>query len=305
MAANAYRRWRWIGVGLLLLVLVLSGWLLNNVLPYAIICPDRLQRWEIYHACTPADYGLNADDMWVETEPGLFLRGWRVRTNQTARGTVVLLHGSASCKESMLALARLLSEHGYQCLLYDSRACGESGGKFCTFGFYERRDFARFVEAAKQRFGPLEPLAVFGSSMGGAVALQTMADQPRICCGVVESPFTSLREIVHDYMKHDSGVPFFFVSDFALGRAAQIARFSVAAVNPEDAAGRIRQPVLLTHGTNDHWIAFRYGERISRQLRAPGSIWHPVPGADHTDVWKIGGEEYKKLVLDFLDQHCH
>ena len=66
----------------------------------------------------------------------------------------------------------------------------------------------------------------------------------------------------------------------------------------------IRQPILLTHGTNDHWIAFRYGERISHRLSNPASIWHPVQGADHGDLWKVGGEEYKKLVLDFLDLHC-
>ncbi len=145
---------------------------------------------------------------------------------------------------------------------------------------------------------------MFGNSLGGAVALQTMAVLPRICCGVVESPFATLREIVHDYMEHYSGVPFFFVSDLALERAARIAHFPAGAVNPEAAAGNIRQPVLLAHGTADHWIDFRYGERISRQLRAPGSVWHPVSGADHGDVWKVGGAEYKKLVLDFLDQHC-
>ena len=240
----------------------------------------------------------------METEPGLFLRGWRVRANGPARGTVVLLHGHGSCKEAMLGLARLFAEHGYQSLVYDSRACGESGGVFCTFGFYERRDLARFVDAAENRFGSLGPLAVFGNSMGGAVALQAMAEQPRVRCGVVESSFATLREIIHDYMEHYSGVPFFFVSNLALGRAEQLAHFSADAVNPEVAAARLRQPVLLAHGTADHWIAFRYGERISHRLTASGSLWHPVPGADHADLWKIGGDEYKALVLDFLDRHC-
>ncbi len=305
MLPKTYRSRVWAAVVVLLLAGLAAGdWLLNNVLPYAILCPGRSERWAVYHARTPADEGLSADDLWVETEPGLFLRGWRVQASGPARGTVVLLHGNGSCKEAELGLARLFAEHGYQCLLYNSRAHGESGGQFCTFGFYERRDFARFVEAAERRFGPLGPLAVFGNSLGGAVALQSMAEFPRICCGVVESPFATLREIVHDYMEHYSGVPFFFVSDLALERAARIAHFPVGAVNPEAVAAKIRQPVFLAHGTDDHWIAFRYGERISRQLRAPGSGWHPVPGADHGDVWKIGGAEYKKLVLDFLDQHC-
>ena len=140
--------------------------------------------------------------------------------------------------------------------------------------------------------------------MGGAVALQTMAEEPRICCGVVESSFATLREVVHDYMEHDYGVPFFWVSNLGLLRAEHLAHFSVDAVSPEAAARRIRQPVLLTHGTKDDWVAFRYGERIARQLTAPGCVWHPVQGADHDDVWNVEGDKYEQLVLDFLDQHC-
>ena len=203
-----------------------------------------------------------------------------------------------------MGLAKLFTTHGYNCLLYDARAHGESGGTYCTFGFYERRDLSRFIDEAERRFGALGPVAVFGNSMGGAVALQAMAVEPRICCGIVESPFASLREIVHDYMEHFSGLPFFFLSNFALGRAEHIAHFSADAVNPEASARHIHQPVLLTHGTNDHWIAFRYGERIAHQLSASGCVWHPMPGADHDNLWKVGGDEYKQMILEFLDRHC-
>ena len=303
------RRWSrragWGLLAVLLIVLLVGGWLLHSVLPYSILRPSRSERWAGYHDRTPVGEGLSAENIAAETEPGLWLRGWHVDAKQIpARGTIVLLHGHASCKEAELGLAKLFAAHGYHCLLYDARAHGESGGTYSTFGFYERRDLSRFLDEAERRFGPLGPVAVFGNSMGGAVALQAMADEPRIRCGIVESPFASLREIVRDYMEHFSGIPYFFLSDLALARAEQIAHFSADAVNPEAAARRIRQPVLLTHGTNDHWIAFRYGERIARQLNAPGDVWHPVPGADHDDLWKVGGEEYKQLILDFLDRHC-
>jgi alpha-beta hydrolase superfamily lysophospholipase len=304
-AASSGKRWaRRAGWSLALLFLA-GAWLLYSVLPYAILRPGRFERWAVYRGVAPVDFGLNADEMRVEAEPGLWLRGWHVpATKGPTHGTVVLLHGSSSCKEAMLGLAKLFSERGYRCLLYDARAHGESGGTYCTFGFYERRDFSRFVEEAERRFGPLGPLAVFGNSLGGAVALQIMAEAPRICCGIVESPFANLREIVRDYMGHYSGVRFPFLSNLALARAGQIAHFPVDAVNPEAAAGNIRQPVLLAHGTDDHWISLRHGERIAHRLSAPGSRWLPVEGADHGGIWKAGGAEYRRQVLEFLDLHC-
>ena len=63
-------------------------------------------------------------------------------------------------------------------------------------------------------------------------------------CGIVESPFATLREIVHDCMEHFSGLPFFFLSNLALGRREHIAHFSADAVNPEAGARHIHQPML-------------------------------------------------------------
>ena len=150
----------------------MGDWLLHSVLPYAILCPsDARSDGLVYHARTPAEEGLRADDLWVETEPGLFLRGWRVQASGPVRGTIVLLHGHGSCKEAELGLARLFSDHGYQCLLYDARAHGESGGLYCTFGFYERRDFARFVEAAGRLKGAAK--AARGYARGTTLQLKT------------------------------------------------------------------------------------------------------------------------------------
>ena len=304
--ARGWRAARWSLGGLLAAALTLAA-VGRSVLPDMILRKDRSERWKLYHGRTPADLGLRADDLWLETEPGLCLRGWFTQPEKAlARGTVVLLHGSSSCKESMLGLSKLIVGRGFNCLLYDGRAHGERGGIYCTYGFYESRDFSNFVDEIIRRYGAgvVGPVAVFGNSLGGAVALQAMDRDERIRCGVVESTFATLREIVPDYLEHYSGLRLPFVAGLALNRAGTLAHFPVAEVNPEQAASRIRRPVLLTHGTQDHWIDFRYGERIARHLRAPGSRFYPVPGADHDGLWKLGGDAYERTVLDFLSENC-
>ena len=304
-APRAVRRWGWrrwlAGFALLAAALLLAaGAAVDHFAPYAIIVPGRLERTVKYHNRYPADLGLVADHLDVEVEPGLYLRGYFLHATGRSRGTVVLLHGHGSCKESTLPLAKLLAEHGYNSLAYDSRGHGESGGEYCTFGYYERGDCSRYMDEAERRFGPLGPLAIQGQSFGGAVALQTLAVDHRFRCGVVECTFATLRGVVQSDARRWLRVSWPSLIDSALHRAGEIARFPADTLSPATAADDVQCPVLLIHGTDDHRIPLSDGEEIFRHLKAPGCEWYPVAGADHGGVWHQGGREYERRVLDFL-----
>lgn len=273
--------------------------------PYLVIIPGRLERRFKYPGVTPASVGLSAEVCDVEVEHGLWLRGWFIHGLGVPHGTVVLLHGHASCKESVFALAKLLAEHGYNSLAYDSRGHGESGGSYCTFGYYEHLDCSHFLDAAQNRFPDLGPMAIQGESFGGAVALQTLAEDHRFRCGIVQSAFADLREQVDADAR--AWVRFFEppLMDAILRRAGEIAHFPAETIHPAEAARAIRCPVLMIHGTDDHRITVRSGERIFANLPAPGCEWYPVPGAGHGGVWHTGGTEYERRVLDFLARYEH
>lgn len=305
--APSPRRWRfvrWLLLGLAFLLL-LAGAIAYEALPYAIIVSGRLERTVKYHGRTPADLGLIGERFDVEVEPGLWLRGWLIRTAGTTRGTVVLLHGHGSCKESTFPLAKLLSENGYQSLTYDSRGHGESGGRYCTFGYYEHGDCSRYLDEAERRFGPLGPLAIYGQSLGGAVALQTLAEDRRFRCGVVESTFATLREVVNSDARNLFGLSSPTIIGSALARAGEIAHFPALTLSPEESAEKIRCPVLIIHGTADERIPVGNGERIFHHLQTPGCAWYPVEGAGHGGVWRDGGATYEHRVLDFLALNEH
>ena len=204
----------------------------------------------------------------------------------------------------MLPLAKLLAQHGFNSLAYDSRGCGESGGQYGTYGFYEKRDCSRCLDELLRRYGPeVGPVSIFGNSYGGAVALQTMAEDGRFRCGIVESTFATLREVVRDYEAKTVGVRLDALTDAALARAGTIAHFPPDAVKPEDSARTIQCPVLVVHGTADTDIAMRYGARVFQNLRTSGSRWYPIQGAGHGDLWAKGGDAYRQAVLDFLEAH--
>jgi uncharacterized protein len=70
---------------------------------------------------------------------GARLRGWKFRHSGPARGTVVYLHGSADNRTSGLFVADRFTPRGYDVIVYDSRAHGESEGEACTHGYHEKQ----------------------------------------------------------------------------------------------------------------------------------------------------------------------
>src|SRR5262245_50092540 len=85
----------WVG-GVLSIAGLVATWMAGSA---AVSVP----RWPV--GARPAD--LPVEDIAVEGEPGIVVRGW-VIANDCRCGVVVLLHGSGGHRESMLPRARFL-----------------------------------------------------------------------------------------------------------------------------------------------------------------------------------------------------
>lgn len=283
---------------------------ITQILPYSVIRPGRLTSQDIARLFpgdpTPSGVGLKYDRFDVAVGEGIVLRGWFVFSQtQPAQGTIFVLHGIGSCRVAMIPMAKVLAENGFNCVLYDSRANGDSGGANCTFGYYEKRDLSAFIDAVEKRFPNGGPLGVFGNSLGAAVSIQAMGCDKRIACGVVESPFATLREVVHDYSRRTLIVPMPIVSDMALKRAEQIAKFKVDDVKPEVSALSIIQPVMIVHGLKDAHIRSDYGRRVFDHVGATDKVWYPIAEGTHYNLAEVGGQVYQDTVVQFFKKHLH
>ncbi|MBI5471486.1 MAG: alpha/beta fold hydrolase [Ignavibacteriae bacterium] len=295
-----------IGVGIFVVV-VLAGYFGINfateyVLPYSPIRPGRCT--DDGGVLTPSAAGLIWKSFDVTVEDTIQLRGWFVDSKlKPARGTIFLLHGIASCKSTMIPTADLLTSSGFNCVLYDSRANGESGGINCTFGYFEKDDLSAFIDSAQSRFPDSGPYAVFGNSLGAAVAIQAMERDRRLVCGVVESPFANLRDVIHDYFARMFLIRINSIPDRALTFTEKIAHFPIDGVQPAVSAKRVTQPVMVIHGLEDKHISPSYGKLVFDNLRSREKEWLPIPTGDHYNLRKVGGEEYKRKIVEFFQHH--
>lgn len=290
-----------IALAVLLVVAVGVGfYLLRYVAPMALLQPHRIEFTD--HRPTPEDYGLDASTFDVVVEDSILLRGWFVSSKiKPAKATVILLHGIGSCKEHMLGLSEHFANGGYNSILYDTRAMGQSGGEYVTYGFYEKHDVSEYIDAALRRFGDVGPFAVFGNSFGGAVALQAMAIDDRIGCGIIESTFATLDETAFDYARRRARIPFHWIVRQILSGAERIADFDADEVRPEASAKEVKQPVLLIHGALDERISVDYARRVYVNLASEKKELYIIKNGTHLNLWQAGGAEYGQKQLEFLD----
>jgi uncharacterized protein len=233
---------------------------------YAIVQP-----WRRPVAATPR---LAYEAVAFESQ-GLRLEGWLFRARVPRRGLIVYLHGIGDNRQSGIGIAERFVARGYDIFAFDGRGQGRSQGRFCTYGYYERHDISRALDALHAGRAIL-----FGSSLGAAVALQTAAIDPRVVAVVAQAPFSDLPSIVR--FRAPWYLPERYVKA-ALARAGELGGFPPEEASPLASAPRIRVPVLLIHGTADRHNPPGHSQQIYAALAGPKRLIL-VPGAGHGDA---------------------
>ncbi|MBI5464600.1 MAG: alpha/beta fold hydrolase [Ignavibacteriales bacterium] len=289
---------------ILLLFLVNASLVIYVVGPLLLLQPARRKK-EWYARFTtllnPSDASMPFEEITVTTPDGIDLSCWWIGRASEAKGTILYLHGVGDCKIGGIALAGLLFRSGYNVFLYDSRAHGESGSAFCTYGYYEKRDVATVIDyLEKRKDARLGKIGVFGTSMGAAVAIQAAAIEPRVAGVVAEASFTDLRTIFVDYQRRIVKLPWHFLRNVAMTRSQRIANFKGRLVSPLEDLKRITVPLLFIHGTKDSFIKPEYSQELFEAAKEPKQLLL-IEGADHNDVWDVGGKKYENTIVSFFD----
>lgn len=250
--------------------------------------------------------GATKENFVVHAPDGVELRGWKVRSRSPNGDWILLFHGVSDNRTGVLGHAELLLRNGYNVVMMDSRAHGESGGNMATYGWKERHDTVAITDALfssekVKHFGAL------GVSMGAAIALQSAAVEPRVEAVIAEDPFANLREVSYDYGGlHFSPLLgrtlFRPAAIFAISELAKAGSFPPDDVSPEKAVAVRPFPILLICGTRDYTIPCRHAEKIYQAARGPKELW-VVEGAEHASALGRAPAEYENRVINFLTKY--
>jgi len=291
---------------LFILFLIQATFVLLVAGPLILLKPVRRKKdWyaRFTNLLEPNDAGLPQENVTVETFDGLKLSCWFVRQKKKARGTIIFLHGVGDCKITGVPFARALYDRGFNIFLYDSRQHGESEGYYCTYGFYEKRDVSAVISYLQSQTKiKTGKIGVFGTSMGGAVAIQAAAVDHRIACIISEGSYTALRIVFVDYQKRIIKLPWHFLRNVALVQSQKMANFKARLVAPLEDMKRVHVPVFIVHGKNDSFIKSHYSKLLYNAANEPKRLLL-IEGAEHNNVWEIGGAMYENVIAAFFEEH--
>lgn len=304
--------WVSLGVFLLLIALAWSG-LLACVLAGHLLRPPRMTDGKalvVLGRLSPADLGLSHSPMNFTVpdaaQPGRSIRltGWWLPAAVPSERCVVLLHGYADAKVGAIAWAPTWHGLGWNVLAIDLRGHGESEGRHSTAGFYERDDLDAVLNALRQeRPGATRRLALFGVSLGGAVALATAARRSDLDAVIVESVYADYLTAVRAHGRR-LAMPLEWTHPIAFRIAEWVSGARFADVRPVDLIPRVAAPLLLIHSGADSFVSPADQSRLDAALAqrsAIGERW-VIEQAEHTLGLQRDPQAYRDRLAAFLDR---
>ena len=199
--------------------------------------------------------------------------------------------------------ARMLMEMGYNVLMPEQRATGESEGRAITFGMKEHKDCKTWIDYAIRRFGTGVKICLVGVSMGATTVLMSAVDGlPENVKGIAaDCPFDSPVDIIKQVAWKDYHIPPFIAGPAAGMAALLYGHFRLGGLTASDGAAASQVPILLIHGEDDRFVPAYMSKKIEEAN--PAMVTRVTfPGAGHGISFLADEEKYKKVTGDFLNK---
>lgn len=216
--------------------------------------------------------------VWINAEAGRRLKAWFLPGRSVPgdgsgrRPTILHVHGNAGSLRGHIYFTEYLPDAGFNVLIFDYRGYGESEGSGLN-----RRALIADTDAALDYLltradVDRDRIGMYGQSLGGAIGLNVMARRTEIRAAVIESAFTSWRDMAADALR--------------LGPVGRILAFWLIRDHdrPIDAMGKIDRPILLVHGDRDSIVPVEHSRRLRAASRGGSATLVEYRGGDHNSL---------------------
>jgi fermentation-respiration switch protein FrsA (DUF1100 family) len=228
---------------------------------------------------TPADWGLDYEDVTFNTADNVQLHGWYVPSPQSEQ-VLLFFHGNAGNISHRRESIELFHRLGLNVFIIDYRGYGNSTGKPDEQGLYQDAAAAWRYLTEEKDFANNQIL-IFGRSLGGAVAAR-LASGVQARGLIVESTLSSAR-------------------DFAKTAFPVLSRLVVTryGFNTAENIQHVNYPVLVLHSPDDEIMPFQLGEKVFQSAHQPKHFVRMQGG--HNDGFLQSQPEYEQQLSRWLN----
>ena len=246
------------------------------------------------------------DKVEITSHDGLKLKGILVYAPEESKKTVISIHGYKNCGiNEYCSYIRMYHEMGFNVLVPDDRAHGESDGKFITFAWWDRRDCIGWANFVLEKFGKDSTILLHGISMGSATVMNASGEKDlpeQVKAIVSDCGYSSAWKQFAHVLKRNFHLPSFPVINIANLINRIICKYDFRENVPMNQIKNAKVPILFIHGADDDFVP---AEMVNEVFNACGSEvkeLHVFPGAAHAESYYVCHDEYVKVLKGFLDK---
>ncbi len=229
---------------------------------------------------TPANMGIEAEDVWFESANGKKLHGWFAFHDPDAV-TILFSHGNAGNISGRVHTMKNFVDMGFNVLIYDYQGYGKSEGRPTEKGIMQDGLAAWDLLVEEHNISP-DRILPAGRSLGGAVTMY-IADYHNTRAVALESTFTSMPDVAARVYRI-----------FPVRLLARVEMNSLERIRNFEGA------MLVAHSPDDRVIPYDMGRTLYESARGP-TQWLEMTG-NHNDGYALTGEKYKQAYIEFVNR---
>ena len=198
-----------------------------------------------------------------------------------SRPTILYFYGNGDCIKTSMQQFAEFRRLGFNVLIPEYVGYPMSGGRPSETGMYDTADAAYAWLLTRPDVNPRR-IVIVGRSIGGGPAIDLASRRP-VAGLAVFSAFTSMDDMARKVL------PMFPTRLFLRTHFAN-----------ERKIADVKCPIFFAHGTVDSLVPFAMMARLSNRATQPVTLV-PVPGANHNDIFLIGGPALLGRLAEFIN----
>lgn len=244
------------------------------------------------------------EDVFIKSDDNLKLHATLIR-NKSNKNCVICFHGYTSKGlNDYGSIAKFYIEQGFNMLIVDERAHGDSEGTYIGFGVLDRYDVVKWIEYAIKLFGNDVNIMLHGDSMGATtVLLASGLNLPKNVKAIVaDCGFTSAYDVFSHILKRDYHIPKFPIMNVTEIMTRKKAGYGYNDASTLDTVASTDIPILFVHGDKDDFVPTWMSEKNYEACKSEKELLI-VKGADHAESYYTDTPAFENAVKKMIDKY--
>ncbi|MDD6812657.1 MAG: alpha/beta hydrolase [Lachnospiraceae bacterium] len=241
------------------------------------------------------------EDMYITSEDGLKLHATWFPC-EGSKKVVICFHGYTSeGLNDYSTLALFYRNNGYNLLIVDERAHGQSEGKYIGFGCLDRHDAMLWIRKMIEKLGEDCKILLHGDSMGAATVLMTngLKLPPQVKAAVSDCAFTSAWDVFTSVLNNMYHLPAFPLMQIANRMIKQKAGYELDECDARKEVAKAEIPILFIHGSADSFVPCSMVYELYEACRTEKKLL-VIEGAGHVESCYRDEKLYQEAIESFI-----